>query len=51
MKKKVKLRFDAINYNSPTSKTAILKTEKGIKSDSILVKMDVKRISSKLKDF
>lgn len=51
IKGKVKLRFGAINYNGLTGGIAILKTERGIKNDSILVKINIRRMSLKPKDF
>lgn len=51
IKKKVELRFGAINYNGPIGETVILKTKKRIKSDSILVKTNTKKMSSKPKNF
>lgn len=51
IKKKVELRFSVINYNGSIGETVILKTKRRIKSDSILVKPDIKKMSSKSKDF
>ena len=46
----VELRFGAIDSDGPTSGTAILKTEGGIKGDGVLIETDVRRMSPKPRD-
>lgn len=51
IKGKIELRLGAIDCNGPTGETVILKTERGIKNDNVLVKTDVRRMSPKPRDF